>query len=123
MKIKFMFQGLDHTQAIEDHITKKINKLDEFIAAEESPRSVTVHVKKDAQVKIELNLSTKSLHLDSHSSDYDLYAAADDAVAKLITQIKKQKEKIRDKRQSESIFKRSFDGINNADACDINAED
>ena len=123
MKIKFMFQGLDHTQAIEDHITKKINKLDEFIAAEESPRNITVHIKKDAQIKIELNLSTKSLHLDAHSTDYDLYAAADDAVAKLITQIKKHKEKTRDKRQSESIFKRSFDSITTSESDDINAED
>lgn len=118
-----MFQNLDHTQAIEDYISKKINKLDEFITEEESPRNVIVHIKKDAQIKIELNLSTKNFHLDAHSTDYDLYAAADDAVAKLITQIKKQKEKIRDKRQSESIFKRSFDTINKSDACDITADD
>lgn len=123
MKVKFMFQGLDHTQAIEDHITKKLSKLDEFIASESSPRNVTVHVKKDAQVKIELNLATKNLHLDAHSSEYDLYAAADEAIAKLITQIKKHKEKTREKHQSGSPFKRSFDHINDGDACDINDED
>ena len=118
-----MFQGLDHTQAIEDHITKKLSKLDEFISSESSPRNITVHVKKDAQVKIELNLATKDLHLDAHCAGYDLYAAADEAIAKLITQIKKHKEKSRDKHQSGSPLKRSFDHINDSESCDINDED
>ncbi len=123
MKVKFMFQGLDHTQAIEDHITKKLSKLDEFIASESSPRNVTVHVKKDAQIKIELNLVTRSMHLDAHSSEYDLYAAADEAIAKLITQIKRHKEKTLDLRKSNPLHKRSFDGINTQEAYDITAED
>ncbi len=93
MKVTFTFQGLDHTKAIEDHIEKKLLKLNEYISAEASPRNVLVHVKKDAQTKIELNLRTKNYHLDSHATDYDLYRAADDAVAKMITLVKKQKEK------------------------------
>lgn len=99
MKITFTFQGLEHTQAIEDHISKKILKLEEFLKSEQTPKNINVHIKKDASIKIEVILTTKNFHLDAHSTDYDLYKAADDAIAKLTTQIKKQKSKMIDKRQ------------------------
>jgi len=108
MKVTFTFQGLDHTKAIEDHIEKKLQKLDEYISSEVSPRNVLVHVKKDAQTKIELNLRTKNYHLDSHATNYDLYLAADDAVAKIITLVKKQKEKNLTARHT-GVDKRSYD--------------
>ena len=108
MKIKFMFQGLEHTQAIEDHISKKLTKLDEFIKSEETPKNVTVHIKKDASVKVEITLATKNLHLDAHSTDYDLYAAADDAVLRLVTQVKKQRSKMLDKQRHDGADKRTI---------------
>ena len=122
MKVRFMFQGLDHTQAIEDHISKKLTKLDEFIASESSPKNVTVHIKKDAQVKVELNLASKNFHLDAHSTEYDLYAAADEAIVKLITQIKKHKAKMIEKRHEGGAVKRTFDSLVNDDSLDIDDE-
>lgn len=108
MKIRFTFQGLGHTQAIEDHISKKLTKLDEYLTTEASPKNVDVHIKKDASIKVELVLTSKNYHLDAHCSDYDLYKAADDAVAKLITQIKKQRSKMLDKQRHDGADKRTI---------------
>jgi ribosomal subunit interface protein len=120
MKIEFNFQGLGHTKAIEEHIAHKLSKLDEIISSETSPRNILVHIKKDAQVNVELSLRTKNLHIDSHASAYDLYAAADDAVAKMIVLVKKQKEKHVTQRQT-GIDRKSFDQM--TDGADLDAED
>ena len=120
MKIEFNFQGLGHTQAIEEHIAKKLSKLDEFISSETSPRNVLVHIKKDAQINVELSLRTKNLHLDSHASAYDLYAAADDAVAKMIVLVKKQKEKQVTARHT-GIDRKSFDHM--TEGADLDTDD
>lgn len=121
MKITFTFQGIERTQAIEDHISKKLLKLDEFIKAEPQPKNVNVHIKKDASVKIELLLTTKNFHLDAHSIDYDLYAATDDAVVKLITQAKKQRSKMLDKQRHQGADKRSITPSINLDDADLAA--
>ena len=119
-----MFQGLERTEAIEDHISKRLAKVDEFIKTEETPKNVDVHIKKDASVKIELMLTSKNFHLDAHSTDYDLYLAADQAIEKLLIQIKKQKAKLRDMRH-DSGLKRVIQGGNEVmiDPDDIEFDD
>ena len=69
-------------------------------------------------------LTSKNFHLDAHSTDYDLYLAADQAIEKLLIQIKKQKAKLRDMRH-DSGLKRVIQGGNEViiDPDDIEFDD
>lgn len=119
MKISFTFQGIERTQAIEDHIAKKLAKLEEFTRSEPEPKNVNVHIKRDASFKVEIIITTKNFHLDAHETGYDLYEAADGAVLKIITQVKRQRTKMIDKQRHEGADKRTIHTSPNLDESDL----
>ena len=111
MEKKVSFHNMDHSDNLEEHALKKLAKLEEFCTDAAQPLRVEVslkaentrpHHKTDLQVRV----NNESFHTSSESRD--LYVAIDEAVDKMVTQLKKAKELARDKHRSIESDKRNF---------------
>jgi len=113
MEIKITFEGMPHSQALEKVATEKILKIKELISDPEwkTPRFVELWLKANNQHKhhlAKLHLKTPDFDLNSESEDTDMYLAVDNTVNKMITLVRKEKNKIKDLRKNGSSEKRDF---------------
>jgi len=96
--------GFTPTQANRDYIEKKLEKVVNFFGPEIILEVRVVCKVYNAYHKVEVTIPAKKIVLRAEVSDKDMYAAVDLVVDKLISQIKKHRDKI------ESQLKR--DGLN-----------
>ncbi|MFA6800802.1 MAG: ribosome-associated translation inhibitor RaiA [Acholeplasmataceae bacterium] len=87
--------GFIPTQAIKDYAGKRLNKVISFFG----PNVVTeirvvCKVYKDHH-KVEVNVFSKGTHLRAEVVDQDMYAAIDKASEKLVSQIRRYKDKLK----------------------------
>lgn len=91
MKLTVAGRNIKITQAIEDHLEKKMEK-----ALKDLPESADVHVALLVEKHrhfAEVTVKTKGFTVHGESETTDLYAAMDDAVDKVDKQIRKHKER------------------------------
>ncbi len=87
--------GFVPTQAIKNYAEKRLSKVVSFFGPNVvSEIRVVCKVYKDHH-KIEVNVFSKGTHLRAEVSDPDMYAAIDKANEKLISQIRKHKDKLK----------------------------
>lgn len=98
------------TEAMNDYINKKMDKLEKYLKSDESIRStVNVRVRNNEQI-IEITIPLKTLILRSEESKEDFYVAVDKAVEKLERQIRKNKTRLMSK-QIKPIYEFEFSEI------------
>lgn len=95
MEINIRGDKLKVTDAIKNHITEKLGKLDKYFGEDVHIRcSVVIKVKDKDQI-IEVTIPTDKFTLRAEEKHADLYAATDLVVDKLEGQIRKHKAKLK----------------------------
>ena len=90
---------MEHSTALENHARKKTEKLAEFLQEERTPSNIEFHLAchpNHAHQEVSIHLQTKNLRLNTEAEGVDGYAIIDVAIDKMITLVKKNKEKMRD---------------------------
>ncbi len=113
MEIKITFEGMPHSDALEKVATEKILKIKELISDPEwkTPRFVELWLKANNQHKhhlAKLHLKTPDFDLNSHDESSDMYLSVDNAVTKMMSLVRKEKNKIKDLRKKASSDKQDF---------------
>jgi ribosomal subunit interface protein len=102
---------MPHSISIEEHAQQKLNKTLELLKSEgtQTPLYAELWLKANKQHPhhaAELHLKTPHLDLHSHDEGTDMYMVIDTAIEKMLTLVKKEKERQRDKIRKPQIDKR-----------------
>lgn len=105
MELQFTFRNIEATDALKSHVTKRVNKVQKYIRY-----PVDVHVylsleKTEACAEMTLHAEHKDLVVKSKSQD--LYESIDQAVHKLESRLKKE----RDKKKNHGSNGKSLDSL------------
>jgi putative sigma-54 modulation protein len=100
VKFEIIGKNTTITPAMQEHIEKKIRKLEKYvIIPEDVITRVLVRIYNDRQ-KIEVTIPAKFGILRAEASDFDAYAAVDAVVDKLEDQIRRQKTRLENRHRS-----------------------
>ena len=111
MKTKINFHNMDHSENLESHTLKKLQKLEEFCTDAALPLYAEVWLKAEntrPHHKADVNVKVNKLDLHTSSESRDLYVAIDEAIDKMVTVLKKTKAIEQDKHRSTESDKRNF---------------
>lgn len=97
MKVTVQGHHLDVGEALQTHITEKLESVNEkyFNRA----INVTVTMSKDAKSLFKAHIAMtvgKDMHVQATNTDHDVYAAFDDAAEKIAKQLRRHKRKLRE---------------------------
>jgi putative sigma-54 modulation protein len=96
MQVKVTFRNSDPMNEVREHAEEKIEKITKFMR---SPVQVNFILSKDKLDHVsELTVSGDGAHLTSSVSAGDYFAAIDESIDKMVTQLKKHKEKMKDRK-------------------------
>ncbi len=103
--MKYIIRGdkLTVTKAIKDYIESKLSKLDKYYENHQDIECKVVIRSKNNLQTIEVTIPLKKFILRGEESDKDLYAAIDLVVDKLERQIRKNKDRIKNKYDQKEI--------------------
>jgi len=96
MKISVTFRNTEGEKGQRDYAEEKINKLDKYLDTP-AEAHIVLSVEKFRNL-VEINLSANGWNLNAKEKDKDMRLAIDKCVDKIEKQIKKQKEKIRERK-------------------------
>ena len=91
------------TQAMNDYINEKLEKLNKYLENSETVRANVIVKVKNNQQTVEVTIPLKKYILRSEETQDDFYAAVDKTVDKLERQIRKNKERIMSKKIKSSF--------------------
>ncbi len=114
MNLKITFHNMPHSEPLEAHAHQKFTKLAELLAHtnERSPVHAELWLKANKQHEhhaTELHIKSSSLDLNAHDEGPDMYIAIDNTMDKMLRQVKKEKERLRDKAHKPDTEKRKFE--------------
>lgn len=121
MKIIIHGRNIEVTDALENSISKKLSKLDNYFS-EELEAHVTLSVEKNNQI-IEVAIILNGMYLRAEERNSDLYVAIDLVVDKIYKQIRKQKTKLLKKYHDNKELKNSNILFDNIDVEDLDEEE
>lgn len=91
MRVTFDFTNIESSQAVQDRLEKKVEKLQRLVAY---PLDIQVRTGIDGSEQwVELTCNAEHRLLVAEGRTHDLYEAIDVAVTKMETQLKKEREK------------------------------
>ena len=97
MHKKILFRCMDHSDAIEKYIYKKIEKIDKFFKREPSPIYIDMilqsHKRKEL-VQVEFRVHSAHYNIIIRTEGYDIYAMIDEAVHRMIKDMTRRKDKM-----------------------------
>lgn len=108
MNFNIRGENLEITDAMKDHVEKKVGKLERYF---ESTPSSDVHVKMSVlsqDQKVEITIPMPKLLLRAEEKHTDMYAAVDLVIEKLERQIRKHKTKVNRKYRGDNSLKYMF---------------
>lgn len=93
MQIDFSFKNVESSDAVKEHVTKRVEKIQKLLSY-----PVTFHVflngeKKEQTVEITCQVEHKPFAAQGKTKDNNLWDAIDEAAARLETQIKKDRDR------------------------------
>lgn len=103
MQTSVTFKSLDPSNALRVYAEEKLNRLDKYLY-NPGEASVVLTVEKFRHIA-EINISAGRISINGKEETEDMYSAIDMVLDKLESQIKKSKEKIRDRRSGRSRAK------------------
>lgn len=113
MQIKISFHNMDHSTPIENHTKEKLEKLHELLKKEDEnpPFFVEFWIKANKlhpHHATKLHLKTAKLDLIAQDEGTDMYVAIDNTIDKMVSLVRKHKEKEKDKRKKPNTEKATF---------------
>lgn len=101
MNIRIAFRHMEQTPALEAHARKELLKLDKLIHAEHTPIFIDLVLeehKLHAHNRVELRVNLPNGHFMAHSEGPDMYALINIVVDKMVTELRKEKDRKLSKR-------------------------
>lgn len=92
MQIAIRGKGIDVTNALKDHVEKKVGKIEKFFEVPLTAQ-VTLNVERDRHI-VEVTVPINGLYIRGEEATGDMYASIDLVVDKLEKQIEKYKTRI-----------------------------
>ncbi|WP_242698056.1 ribosome hibernation-promoting factor, HPF/YfiA family [Bacillus sp. SD088] len=116
LKYNIRGENINLTDAIRDHIEKKVGKLERYFnEIPEANVHVNLKVNPNKKAKVEITIPLPQLVLRAEEEHDDMYAAVDLIVDKLERQIRKHKTKVnrkfRDQGSAKEFFKMNGNGL------------
>ena len=113
MKKKITFHGMEHSMPLEEHANQKLDKVAEIAKPEGNPEPFHAELWLNAHKlhphhSVELHLKTPCFDLVAHDEGPDMYVTVDNVIDKMVTLVKKEKTKQRDKQQKAKNDKKDF---------------
>ncbi len=113
MDRKITFHNMEHSDPMERHAQEKLNKIEEFLRGSEWQTPMFVELwlnahKLHSHHAAELHLKTPQFDLVTHDKGNDMYVMIDNVIDKMVTVLKKEKEKLKDKKQKAETEKTDF---------------
>lgn len=93
MNIQFTGQNIEITEALRGYATKRLKKIEKFFNEDVACR-IMMKVQKDYQT-IEITINQKALTFRSEVTTRDMYKSIDEAIDILVSQITRQKSKLK----------------------------
>jgi putative sigma-54 modulation protein len=103
MQTSVTFKNLDPSDHLRDYVSDKLNRFDKYLY-NPAEASVVLSVEKFRHIA-EVNIIGDRLSINGKEETEDMYSAIDMVLDKLEKQIKKSKQKIRDRRQGKGKAK------------------
>ncbi len=103
MNTRIVFRGMEHSQLLEDYAREALSKTDKFLSHEVDPIQVDMVLeahKQHQHHKVEIRLKSKHHHVVMSHEGTDIYVVIDYVVKHVVEEIKKNKDKMLDKRDS-----------------------
>lgn len=91
MKLTYRFRNCDSSEGIKTHAEAKLEKLSKYLD-DDFTADIVAAVEKHHTHRIEIDVHCGSQKFSAHHESHDMYNSFDEAVAKLQTQIRKDKE-------------------------------
>ncbi len=96
MQVKVTFRSADARDDVKAHAEDRVEKIKKFMT---TPIQVNFILSKDKMNHMsELTVSGDGAHLTSSVKAGDYFAAIDESIEKMVTQLKKHKEKMKDRK-------------------------
>ncbi len=113
MEKKITFQGIEHSSPLEEHVHKKLDKVEELLKSDSAkgPFFATLTFKAGLQHPhhyIELHVKTSHFDLHTHDEGVDMYVLVESVIDKMVHRIRKEKGKLKDKHQKIETEKTIF---------------
>lgn len=103
MNISFNFKNFDPSPHLKEHAQKRFDKISKFIQdADESELLVNLAVEKTRQMA-DVMLNADNVHISAYEESPDMYATIDSVVDKLEAQLRKIREKMKDRRRKTQV--------------------
>jgi putative sigma-54 modulation protein len=106
MQTSVTFKNLDSSDHLKSYVGDKLNRLDKYLD-NPAEASVVLTVEKFRHIA-EINIAGDRLNINGREETNDMYSAIDMVLDKLEKQIKKNKQKIRERRTSSKNRNRSL---------------
>jgi len=93
MKPHYTFQNIDATEGLKKHTAEKLTKINKYVH-----RHISVHVifnVEHLEHIVEINLEADGSHFLATDRQHDMYASIDGAVEKIITQLRKSRDRMK----------------------------
>lgn len=99
MNISFNFKNFDPSPHLKDHAKKRFDKISKFLLdSTEAELQVNLAVEKVRQ-KADVVLNADNVHISAYEESPDMYSTIDMVVDKLEAQLRKMREKMKDRRR------------------------
>ncbi len=113
MKIKITFHGMNHSALLENHCKQKLVKISDILHFDETVTPFHVEIwlnahKKHLHHSAEIHLKTPQFELIAKNDGQDMYLVIDSVIDKMVTLIKKEKTKKKDKKLKSKTEKKDF---------------
>lgn len=111
MNTKISFHNMPHSEPMEQHATEKLGKILEFVNKDSTPLNIELHLKANKQHPhhaAQLHVKTPHFDLSTHDEGPDMYIVIDNTIDKMVSLLKKDKERLRDKYHKPETEKKNF---------------
>jgi len=113
MNIKINFHQMPHSEGIDQHAREKLSKIKTFLGRPEERHPITAELflnahQLHAHHEVELRVKSGVIEAAAHETNADMYQAIDTVIDKVLTQLKREKERTDDKRHKIKTVKNTF---------------
>ncbi|MBD3231893.1 ribosome-associated translation inhibitor RaiA [Candidatus Dependentiae bacterium] len=113
MNRRITFHEMDHSKPMENHINEKLNKIEELIKDPEwaTPKYVELFLNAHPlhpHHEVELILKTPQFNLVTQDKGTEMYVVIDNVIDKMVRLLKKEKQRVLDKKQKVETEKNEF---------------
>lgn len=113
MNIKINFHQMPHSDGIEAHAKEKLQKIASLFRKTEDTHPLSAELFLNAHAvhahhEVELQIKSNHFKLAAHDTGHDMYQTIDNVIDKMLTQVKREKERLDDKNHKVATEKNIF---------------